>query len=438
MPITPEFKALVRSSVPGERLFLHIEGEYYFVKGMIELKDGRLLRTTSEGKSVSDDGGITWGDTESLRDDQGQVMEGTLVHLIRLKSGAIGGIRLPPGKQYVPGDPIVKRQYASAVWFCRSEDEGQSWSRPVLMSEPYNNAIVHTTPIVTSSGRIVAAAYNLVGKSYGERGRAMYGDELARVGAHGYELFFTYCWAYYSDDEGITWQTNEGKGVWGAGGELFVTLDYGVGGYHRCNEPAVVEVSEGHLLMLMRAPLGRFYQSWSSDDGTTWSRPEPSHLAVSVTPPVLTRIPGTSDLLVLWNQVSPEEIESGHQRMRLSSAISRDGGATWDHGENVLSMFRDRGDRTYVEPPPIKYYRALELAPRLPQNVLMGTYPFLAFWKDRAIIWFQCARGIDYAIPPEATPEGYMVGEVGGPYTIATIGLPITWFYEDLRKYGRS
>ena len=431
MTISPEFEEDVRSSVAREGLFISTEPGYQS-KSMIELTDGSLLRTTPAGRSTSHDGAQTWGETVPLRDEKGEVIERTLSHLIRLKSGALGGFWLPGHRK----TGVQSAQYDRDIWFSRSDDEGESWSKPVRVSEPYNNVAMHGTPVVTSSGRIVAAVWSMIGKTFGERGRAMYGDELARVGAHGYELSFAYCWAYYSDDEGMTWRSNEGKGVITAGGELFVILDHTAGGCHGCNEPAVVEVSDGHLLMLLRTSLGRFYQSWSSDDGTTWSRPEPSHLAAAQAPPALARIPGTGDLLVLWNQASPEEIESGQERQRLSSAISRDGGATWDHGQNVFALFCDRGDRRYIEPPPIRNYRALELAPRLPANVLLGTYPSLAFWRDRAVIWFRCAKGIDYHVPPETTPEGYVAREVGGPLTVVTTGLPISWFYEGVGKYG--
>ena len=40
-------------------------------------------------------------------------------------------------------------------------------------------------------------------------------------------------------------------------------------------------------------------------------------------------VPGTGDLLLVWNQASAEEIQNGLSRHRLSTAISNDGGASW-------------------------------------------------------------------------------------------------------------
>ena len=45
---------------------------------------------------------------------------------------------------------------------------------------------------------------------------------------------------------------------------------------------------------------------------------------------LLLRLPGTADLLCIWNQASAEEIRTGFYRSRLSSAISRTSGQTWE------------------------------------------------------------------------------------------------------------
>ena len=359
----------------------------------------------------------------------GREMGGNPRHVVRLKSGALGAFWSPSHSRGERSD-----QYALDVAFARSTDEGKTWSSLVQVSEPYNNAVAFGAT-VTATGRIVASAYTLVGKTVREKGRALHGDETAIIGHHSYEHFFTYCFAYYSDDEGETWHTNEGKGQWGGGGELFVTLDFSAGGHWRCNEPVLAEVSPGRLLMLLRTPLGRFFQSWSSDNGTTWSQPEPSTLATALAPAALRRVPGTGDLLVIWNQSSPDEIERGLQRHRLSTAISKDGGTTWLHGRNVFSIYGE-DDRVYVEPPPIANYRAMELAPKLPANDVEGTYPYLTFWKDTALVHFHTAERAYYYIDEKGV-SGYELppGQQRGVSTNAEVSLPISWFYEDLRHF---
>ena len=413
----PEFESLVRARIPKESLFLHLGNT---LGSMIELEDGSLLSVSSSGRSISSDGGTTWTAPEPLRDVKGRELPRRPENLVRLKSGGVGGFFHIAGEE---------TKYGLSPWFSRSDDGGKSWSQFVRVGEPYNNAVMHDA-IVTSKGRIVLPVYKLVGKVARQKGRALYRDRLVRVGHHSYELFFTYCWVYYSDNEGETWHTNKGKGVWGTGGELLVTLDYGAGGHYRCNEPVVAEVSPDHLLMFLRTPLGRLYQSWSDDDGTSWSRPEPTALASSLAPAALERIPGTDDLLAIWNQASAAEIEMGLQRFRLSSAVSKDGGATWKHGRNVF--FQKEDDVTYVEPPPIRAYRAMEHAPRLAPNDLIATYPWVSFWKDRTIIRHRCEEisRLDWETynrnydRKSGSPEIEL-----GISTSACIGLPTAWFY---------
>ena len=418
--LNPQFLAQVGSCIPDEARFLHIESVPHGA-GLLESSDGNLLCLVPGSRSISRDGGLTWDAYESVHDTHGIQIARGISHLLRLKSGAIGGF-------YDKSD--VDKPYGLSPWFVKSNDEGKTWSPPVKVGEPYNNAVMHGAT-VTNTGRIVVSVYKLLGKTVWEKGRALYGDDTVLVGHHGYEHFFTYCWAYYSDDEGRTWKANEGTGVWGAGAELFVTLDYSAGGHYRCNEPVVAEVSPNHLLMILRTPLGRFYQSWSADDGTSWSRPEPTALASALAPAALGKIPGSDDLLIIWNQASADEIQRGMQRHRLSSAVSKDGGATWRHTGNVFSIFLKEGDTYKVELSPIQPYRALEHAPRLPPNDLEGTYPFLSFWKDTAIISFMCRERAFYIIDPEKGEDEFPGGE-RGITTSVCVGLPISWFYKAL------
>ena len=237
------FEERVRECVPSEATYVNI-GASRDSRSMLELGDGSLLGVRGATGSLSGDGGMTWSEPTPLIQADGSEMEGSMRHLARLKSGHIGAFWSEPGR-----DGGRERQYQQTEWFRVSEDDGRTWSEPFRVSEPYNNAVIHNEAAVTGNGRIVASSYTLVGKTLrggslgiGPTTRAMLGDEIARVGAHGYEHFFTYCWAYYSDDEGRTWSANDGKGKWGGGGELFVTLDFSAGGHWRCNEPAIAEV----------------------------------------------------------------------------------------------------------------------------------------------------------------------------------------------------
>ena len=274
-----DFEKRVASTLPDETLFLHA---YAGAASIKEVKDGRLLNIVGRlEKQVSEDGGETWTEPLSLTDGSGNQIVGSAANLVVLKSGALGLIYA-----YTPeGDK------GRPAWFIRSDDEGETWSDPVMVSEPgVMAAIWNDTAIVTSSGRIVIPVYWYVGKrviipqgvgaSVG-----LLGDEWAGVGGHGYENIIDVSWVYYSDDEGRTWQRNED-------GEMMVTIDYSAGGHFSCEESVIAEVSPNHLLNVHRTQLGRLYQSWSDDDGSTWSHPEPTTLASSRAPACLRRVPG--------------------------------------------------------------------------------------------------------------------------------------------------
>ncbi|OGG50892.1 MAG: hypothetical protein A3F84_06850 [Candidatus Handelsmanbacteria bacterium RIFCSPLOWO2_12_FULL_64_10] len=414
------FEQLIRSKSPEETLFLHFGSQF---GRMIELKDGTLLNILhTQEKRLSSDGGVTWTEPEPLLDAEGNRVGAGNPGPFRLKSGGIGMVY----------DQSERAQFERSVWFTRSGDEGRAWSRPVRVSEPYNNVVFYQGAVVASSGRIVVPVYGFIGgvdpvyhaveKQHPQRGRALFGDRWAVVGHHDYESMLCFSWAYTSDDEGETWHRNVGKRAGGGGGEMLVNLDYTAGGHHACEEPVAVETSPGRLLMLLRTPLGRFYQAWSQDDGTTWTMPEPAALASSRAPAALGKVPGTDDLLILWNQASAEEIQRGRQRLRLSSAVSKDGGATWRHRRNVFNS--REGDVTCVEPPPIQCYRSAERSPRLPPDDIEATYPTLAFWQDRAIITYGC-RERSYMAIDEGT--GWVTRQ--GVYTTVCTALPISWFY---------
>ena len=149
--------------------------------------------------------------------------------------------------------------------------------------------------------------------------------------------------------------------------------------------------------MIMRSELGRLFQSWSNDNGETWTAPTPTSLAASSSPAQLRRIPATGDLVVVWSQASEEEIEKGLIRSRLSSAISRSQGAVWEFFQNIDSAL----EGTRIEPGPLRRARpqGLFFDADLPQAVRpagsiidypaeyrLTSYPSVFFHGDRMLV----------------------------------------------------
>ena len=291
---------------------------------LAQLEDGRLWLLFGQDRHLvgqtSSDGGRSWTGPEALREKDGARIptgRNTAHHtLFRLPSGALG---------LVYGGPYVRSGRDGTVLFRRSDDGGKSWSTPTVL-EPRFAVCRNGSVRVLKSGRILAPLFAWV-SSYAGRESEQGGKGLC------------YSWTVYSDDEGRTWQRSLSEPV--------LILEEMQRGAHHFEEPVVEELRDGRILMYGRTALGRFYQSFSSDQGVSWSVPEPTSVAASYAPCTLVRIPSTGDLLLVWNQASPREVELGLSRHRLSCAVSRDEARSWKLHRNLESL----DDTVYVPPP---------------------------------------------------------------------------------------
>ena len=120
----------------------------------------------------------------------------------------------------------------------------------------------------------------------------------------------TVCSLLLSTDEGNMWRPAEG----------YVRLPGG-----RPCEPTIVELSNGHLFMLIRTTLGKLYQTQTGDKGRTWAEPAASDLVSPFVCAHLFRLSfDPSKIVVAWNN-SPEN------RRPLDIAISYDECGSWQH-----------------------------------------------------------------------------------------------------------
>ena len=204
-----------------------------------------------------------------------------------------------------------------------------------------------------SDGRILCPAYRWIS------------HHLEDAEQDGTQL--SYSFAYFSDDEGGTWQRSanelmirhndvEYDLVDGKGFRLVEEEPPGLYEYlefEKYGEPVVEELREGRLINMARCRLGTLFMSYSADGGVSWSKPQPSGLAAADAPPTTARLPGSGDLLVIWNQASPDEIACGLARHRLSSAVSSDEGRTWKHFRNLESL----DDECRLPVPPLQVYQ---------------------------------------------------------------------------------
>jgi hypothetical protein len=343
---------------------------------LTRLEDGRYWLLFGENKRLvgkfSSDRGRTWGPVKPVFEKGGApILTGRdNVHLsmLHLKSGKLG---------IVYGGPYSRPGRDGTLHFRSSTDGGATWS-PAVMIDPIFSLCRTSGARVLSTGRIVVPTFNWYSPSAGED---------SEISANSICI----SWVFYSDDEGKSWQRSLS--------ELFVSLEAATHGCYSFEEPSLEELQDGSLLMFGRTELGQFYKSVSRDQGVRWSAPQPVALAASYTPPMLVRMPNSADLLLVWNQASPEEIVAGLSRHRLSTAISADGGATWDHFRNLESM----DDRVRLDPPqrpevlrPRNGYRQPDDRGRYPRSpgCVRICYPTVAFSGDEVAISYDYGFGV--------------------------------------------
>jgi Neuraminidase (sialidase) len=120
-----------------------------------------------------------------------------------------------------------------------------------------------------------------------------------------------------SDDEGASWR--EAKDWW-------ALPERSRTGFQ---EPGAVELADGRVFSWMRTDQGVQYGCWSTDSGETWPLPTRTSLASPESPASIKRLPGSADLLAVFNDHSGAFPFEKGKRTPLAAAISSDGGQTW-------------------------------------------------------------------------------------------------------------
>jgi hypothetical protein len=294
-------KAVVLKLEPGPDNPRNSEGDF------ITLKDGRLLfiYTHYTGKSSSDHAtaylagryssnkGKSWDKEDHLVLANEGKMNIMSVSLLRLQNDDIAMFYLR------------KNSVTDCIPMMRiSKDEAATWSDPVRCINDRDGYFVlnNHRVIQLKSGRLLMAV-------------AYHGNQVNdlnnRLGS---------AWSYYSDDNGVTWKP----------GKEAANPDS-----VKIQEPGVAELKDGRILMWIRTNAGFQYQSFSNDGGVSWSSATKSNIPSPLSPAAIDRIPGTGDLLLVWNNNGNTNPESKGKRTPLTMAISGDEGKTWEKIKNV-------------------------------------------------------------------------------------------------------
>jgi sialidase-1 len=297
---TPGKKRVLRLE-PGPGNPRNSEGDF------ITLKSGKILfiythYTGGSGRDhdsaylavrYSENNGKTWSSESHKIIEQEGKMNIMSVSLLRLQNGEIAFFYL---RKNSAEDCIPMIRF--------SNDEVKTWSDPhpcITDREGYfvlNNDRV----IQLRNGRLIFAV-----ALHQEPGKL----RLNNIG----RLF-----CYYSDDNGRTWKASREV----QNPDSIVT-----------QEPGLIELKNGNIMMFIRTDAGFQYISYSGDKGETWSPAERSNIRSPLSPASIERIPTTGDLLMVWNNNGGEDPVMKGKRIPLTVAISKDEGKTWEKVKNI-------------------------------------------------------------------------------------------------------
>lgn len=303
----------------------------------VKLKDGTLLHAfnlrfgekdmsqwhahyarTVIAQVLSRDGGRTWSEPTVLFESNTGI-NASHVAIRRLPNGELGAtyqrINTKPVDQWDRKEWIRSLTNADKI-FRYSSDEGRTWSPEILVSPATGYwTSAHDRLLVHSSGRLVQPLH--CNRGFAE-GRS---DDVATKVA-------------WSDDNGRTWKLGT---QWLEVNDLAPKY----AGRYKSNyhEVAVAERGDGSLYMIGRTSAGRLYWSESRDRGETWTTPAPSPLLSPESPANVARLPGSNDLVIIWNSQCVTNYSTAlGQRLTLASTVSRDGGKTWGDYREIITI----------------------------------------------------------------------------------------------------
>lgn len=272
-------------------------------------------------RRISCDEGRTW----SKREVQFEKNEGSLnsmgVSLLRLQDGRIAC------------SYAVKWSLGHCVpVFMTSEDEGETWSVPRMVSTEQAYFVVNNDRLIQLEDGTLVMPYARLDESISEDAT----DDLQ---------WNMLCGLFYSRDVGASWQTSPHEIKFTP--EIFtkplfveeknLVADALKNIQHRLGifqEPGVVQLKDGRLLMHMRSSYA-IYRCYADDVTAPWKDCGVfPGLNVCCSAQTIRRLPGSNELVMLYNDRGTlrwgEQDTEFNFRTPVSVAISGDEGATWE------------------------------------------------------------------------------------------------------------
>lgn len=215
------------------------------------------------------------------------------------------------------------------LWYCKTQNQQQRWTKPSKIFDGYVGSIRSLMQL--KNGRLLLA----FAKAVPER------SEPPPEGTPDYG--WNDVISMFSDDRGNTWQFSKNN--------IKIAADKPNNTRYGAVEPALTELKDGRVWMLIRTRLGHLYESYSPDGGASWQLPRRTDFISSDSPATTLRLSDGRIVIFFcsdqrWDD--PRSYAMGGREV-LHAAISADEGKTWKGFREVLvvspwgSMKGDRG-----------------------------------------------------------------------------------------------
>ncbi len=233
---------------------------------------------------------------------------GTNAMSVTLRPGPNGGVSLYCIIKIDTKD-VTKAPVRDEIWRIDSPD-GYDYSGDGVLCFPHNHkgyyCINNCRVETTSSGRIIIPM---------SEHKFLFKEGKYRFDGVGKARFV------YSDDNGKTW--NEDVQV----------LEFPDSeNKNGLQEPGVIELPDGRLYGYFRTDADYQYESYSSDDGITWTQPQKSGFESPLSPMLISKNPYSNKFYAIWNPYKDDPESTIHPRFRntwgrtpLAIAESEDG-----------------------------------------------------------------------------------------------------------------
>ena len=212
--------------------------------------------------------------------------------------------------------PVGAGIRTSTTWCTRSEDHGKTWSElfQIPMNHRYTCGKTHHGLRLKSGTLLLGYSWDVIC----EEGKTLSAEGEMHLRA------------------GVMISTNNGQS-WINGGDTDAAYEKISGGaVHGTDEPAIVELPNGSIYMLMRTGSTHLYEARSNDEGRTWTGIHPSPLRGTNAPAALCKfdVAGRRGIMCVW--------DNAKTRYPLCGATSFDGGRSWSRPRDIAGPTEGR------------------------------------------------------------------------------------------------